>query len=165
MMKANEVIRIGRSRSRQASWVASKRGMPDWCFALANSTMRIAFLLASPTRTTKPIWVKMLMSMPASATPATEQRMHIGTTRITASGRDQLSYCPASTRNTSTTAPPKTNIVVCPAMSWRYITSVQSNPIERGSCSFARRSIVAITCPVLMPGTDEPLIEAAGYML
>ncbi len=47
------------------------------------------------------------------ATPATEQRMHIGTTRITASGSDQLSYCPASTRNTSTTAPPNTNTWCC----------------------------------------------------
>ena len=32
----------------------------------------------------------------------------MGTTRITASGSDQLSYCAASTRNTSTTASTKT---------------------------------------------------------
>ena len=30
--------------------------------------------------------------------------MHIGTTRMTASGSAQLSYCAASTRNTNTTA-------------------------------------------------------------
>ena len=52
----------------------------------------MAFLLAKPTSTTKPIWVKMLMSISAMAMPATEQRMHIGTTKITASGSDQLSY-------------------------------------------------------------------------
>jgi len=90
--------------------------MPDSRLALANSTIRIAFLLARPTRTTKPICVKMLTSNAASATPAIEQRMHMGTTKITARGSDQLSYCPASTRNTSTTAPVKTKPAVFPAM-------------------------------------------------
>ena len=62
-MNANDVIRIGRSRSWHASSVASKRGSPSSCCCLANSTIRIAFLLARPTSTTKPICVKMLMSM------------------------------------------------------------------------------------------------------
>ncbi len=43
-----------------------------------------------------------------------EQSKHIGTTRITARGSDQLSYCAASTRNTSTTARRKTSIAVFP---------------------------------------------------
>jgi len=76
-------------------------------------------LEAKPTSPTKPIWVKMLMSICASTMPATEHRMHMGTTRITASGRDQLSYWPASTRNTRITAPANTMPVVLPAMSWR----------------------------------------------
>ena len=33
-MNANEVIRIGRSRSRDASSVASNRGRPSWCSLL-----------------------------------------------------------------------------------------------------------------------------------
>ena len=103
-MKANEVIMIGRSRSRQASSVASRPATPASRCCLANSTIRMAFLLASPTSTTKPICVKMLMSIRARATPAIEHSRHIGTTRITASGSDQLSYWAASTRNTSTTA-------------------------------------------------------------
>src|SRR4051812_26254567 len=65
-MKANEVIRIGRRRCFEASTVASKRPRPWSCSCLANSTIRMAFLLARPTSTTSPIWVKMLLSMPAS---------------------------------------------------------------------------------------------------
>ena len=103
-MNANEVMRIGRSRSRHASSTASRSGTPASWRCLANSTIRMAFLLASPTSTTKPICVKMVMSMPATSTPATEQSRHIGTTRITANGSFQLSYCAANTRNTNTTA-------------------------------------------------------------
>ena len=61
-MNAIEVMMIGRSRSRQASSVASRIGLPVRRITLANSTIRIAFLLARPTSTTRPIWVKMLMS-------------------------------------------------------------------------------------------------------
>ena len=52
----------------------------------------------------------MLMSMRARFTPTIEQSKHIGTTRITARGSDQLSYCAASTRNTRITASVKANI-------------------------------------------------------
>ena len=53
----------------------------------------------------------------ASPTPTTEQSRHIGTTRMTASGNVQLSYCAASTRNTNTTANAKKYMAVLPA--WR----------------------------------------------
>ena len=76
-------------------------------------------MLASPTSTTKPIWVKMLMSILAIHTPAIALKRHIGTTRITASGSDQLSYCAASTRKTITTAKPKMIMAVLPACSSR----------------------------------------------
>ena len=62
MMNANEVIKIGRSRNRHASRVASWRDQPSRCFCLAYSTIRIAFLHARPTSTTKPICTKMLTS-------------------------------------------------------------------------------------------------------
>ena len=52
-------------------------------------------------------------------TPTTALSKHIGTTKITASGNDQLSYCAASTRNTITTARPKMIIAVLPASSSR----------------------------------------------
>ena len=44
---------------------------------------------------------------------------HIGTTRITANGSDQLSYWAANTRNTMTTAKPKITVAVLPASSSR----------------------------------------------
>ena len=64
-MKAKEVIRIGRSRVRAASTAASNRLMPSSSACLANSTIRIAFLAASPTSTTNPTCARMLTSMPA----------------------------------------------------------------------------------------------------
>ena len=73
---------------------------PRRCFCLAYSTIRIAFLHARPTSTTRPICTKMLTSRPVHSTPASEQSRHIGTTRITASGSDQLSYSAARARKT-----------------------------------------------------------------
>ena len=59
-INANEVIKIGRRRNRDASSVASTMDRPCRCSSLANSTIRIAFLHASPTRTTRPICTNML---------------------------------------------------------------------------------------------------------
>ncbi len=105
---------IGRSRRRQAAVVASSRAAPLSRCALAYSTIRIAFLHAKPTKTTKPTWVKTFTSSRATSTPAIEQSRHMGTTRITASGSDQLSYCAAKTRNTRTTARTNTQMAVLP---------------------------------------------------
>ena len=55
-MKANEVMRIGRRRMRAASTAASTMGSPRSRSCSANSTMRMAFLLARPTSITSPIW-------------------------------------------------------------------------------------------------------------
>ena len=71
----------------------------------------MAFLLARPTSTTRPICVKMLLSIFASQMPAMAASRHIGTIRMIASGSDQLSYCAASTRKTNTTASGKTSLV------------------------------------------------------
>jgi hypothetical protein len=54
-MNANEVIRIGRSRRRAPFSAASTRGLPDSSSSFANSTIRIAFLAASPISITRPI--------------------------------------------------------------------------------------------------------------
>ncbi len=55
-MKAKAVIRMGRKRSRADSIAASWTDLPPSCLALANSTIRIAFLAASPTSMMRPIW-------------------------------------------------------------------------------------------------------------
>ena len=52
---AREVIRMGRRRKRAAASVASIRPLPRCISRLANSTMRMAFLAASPTSITRPI--------------------------------------------------------------------------------------------------------------
>ena len=92
---------------------------------------------------------------------------HIGTTRITASGSDQLSYWAASTRNTITTAKPKMIIAVLPAISSRYAISVHSNAHRRRA---VRRSASSSMMSIASRELDArlaalPLIEAAGYML
>ena len=59
------VIRIGRNRVR-AAWIAASAAVaPSSSAWRANSTIRIAFFAASPTSTTKPIWARMSIDMPA----------------------------------------------------------------------------------------------------
>ena len=55
-MKATEVIRMGRSRMRAASMAASATLNPRSRSCSANSTIRIAFLLASAINITNPTW-------------------------------------------------------------------------------------------------------------
>ena len=93
-MNAKEVIRIGRKRKREASFVASYRGCPRPRSRRANSTIKIEFLHARPTSTTRPICTKMFTELSPEFryfAPNTEHRRHNGTTRMTASGSDQLS--------------------------------------------------------------------------
>ena len=91
MMKAIEVMMIGRSRSRLASIAACTGVRPANSSSRANSTIRIAFFAASPTRTMKPIWVKMLLSPLVSHTPASAAPMLSGTIMMIASGSARLS--------------------------------------------------------------------------
>ena len=109
-------------------------------------------MLARPTSTTKPIWVKILMSSPAMFTPMTALSRHIGTTRMIASGSDQLSYWAASTRKTMTTAKPKTIIAVLPAWSSRIgqLGPLRGHRLEQLAARPAPASI-AIASPELTP--------------
>ncbi len=98
MMKAMEVIRIGRRRNRLASTAACTTPRPESSSSRANSTIRIAFFADSPTRTIRPIWVKTLLSPPVSQTPVSAAMIPIGTIMMIESGRARLSYCAARTR-------------------------------------------------------------------
>ena len=91
-INAIEVIRIGRNLNRAASSTASKGFKPSSSLARANSTIKMAFFAASPTRTTKPIWVKMLLSLPVTQTPTIADNKAIGAISNTAKGIDQLLY-------------------------------------------------------------------------
>ena len=147
-INAAEVMMIGRSRSRQASMAASRGGAPWADFSLANSTIRIAFLLAKPTNTMKPICTKILMSIPASATPIVEHNKHIGTTRITASGKLKLSYWAAQYQETPKPRPRRKTMIARVAGAdlqqrefgplrvhplWQYILCNFINSIDNGS--------------------------------
>ncbi len=55
-MNASDVIRMGRSRSREASIAASMTESPLCRSCSANSTIRMAFLAASPISITSPTW-------------------------------------------------------------------------------------------------------------
>ena len=63
----------------------------------------MAFLLARPISTTKPICVRMLLSRPRSQTPVSANRMHSGTIAMIANGNDQLSYWNVNSKNTNRT--------------------------------------------------------------
>ena len=54
--KAREVIRIGRKRNLAAYMADCTKSSPLSTCTFANSTIKIAFLAASPTNITKPIW-------------------------------------------------------------------------------------------------------------
>ena len=97
MMKATDVISTGRSLTWQASRIARTWLSPSCSRCRANSTIRIAFLHASPASTRNATWVNTLLSPPVTQTPVIAQSSVIGTIRITLSGSVQLSYCAAST--------------------------------------------------------------------
>src|SRR5262245_40981213 len=129
--------------------------------------MRIAFLAARPMSTTRPIWVKMLFSIPASQIPRIAANKHIGTIRMIENGSDQLSYWAERTRKTKTTARGNASFVrmsfeanIC----W-YVNSVHSYPIVDGNWSLPNESMIAIAWPELTPGAVAPLISADGYRL
>ena len=110
-MNANDVITIGRSRSRHASSVASRRGSPASRRVLGELDDQDRVLARQADQHHEADLredVDVLLGDRARRRSTLSR--HIGTTRITASGSDQLSYCAASTRKTITTAKPKTII-------------------------------------------------------
>ena len=118
-MKAKAVIRIGRSRSRQASTAASTADRPRSCACRANSTIRMAFLAARPISTIRPICTRMLLSSPRKDTPSSAASTPSGTISTIANGSTQLSYCAASARNTNSTDSPKMKTAALPVLrSW-----------------------------------------------
>ena len=114
MMNAKDVIRIGRNRIRLDVTAACQVSMPLCSSSRANSTIRMAFLLASPASTNRLIWVKILLSPPVSQRPATADNTDNGTILITTNGSTRLSYCAASTRKTSNRHRGKIKMAVLP---------------------------------------------------
>jgi len=117
-IKANAVMRMGRRRSLAASIAASTAPMPDSRCDLANSTMRMAFLAARPMSVIMPIWAKTLFTKLPPMTcgrivrrvqrPAMAPKSAKGVPSRTLKGKDQLSYCAARMKKTTTSAKRKT---------------------------------------------------------
>ncbi len=101
-MKASEVIRIGRRRSRAASSAASTGPIfSPTCSSRANSTIRIAFFADRPMVVSRPTWKNTSLSRPRSVAASSAPITPSGTTSITENGIDQLSYSAARHRNTT----------------------------------------------------------------
>ena len=164
-MKANEVIMIGRNRSWQASRVAASLVEPASRWALANSTIKDRVLARQAHQHDEADLGEDVDVHPGEITPAIEQSRHIGTTRITARGSDQLSYCAARTRNTRITASVNANMAVLPVCSCKSASSVHCERIACGSSCWTSFSIDSIAWPELMPGAGLRLIVADGYRL
>ena len=105
-VKASEVMMIGRNRRCAAASADSSALRPCACRSFANSMIRIAFFADKPMMVIRPTWKYTSFSKPrpvtASSTPSTPS----GTTRITASGIDQLSYSAARASTTARMAKP-----------------------------------------------------------
>src|SRR5690554_2519435 len=91
MIKASEVIRIGRKRRRQAVSVASIKPLPSCCRLRANSMIRMAFFADRPMMAIRPTLKYTSFGMPASVAPSSEPNTPSGTTSMTEKGIDQLS--------------------------------------------------------------------------
>jgi len=160
-MKAKDVIRIGRRRLCAARTTASIGESPSSSACLANSTIRIAFLAASAMSTTRPIWVRILLSIPRRFTPIIAASSVIGTIRMIASGSIRLSNCAASTRNTNSTAAANTIIAALPAsFCWKAI-SVHSAEKPCGSLA-ASASMASSAWPDEWPAAVSPSTSTAG---
>ncbi len=148
MMNAIDVIRIGRSRSRHASSTASQVLAPACSRVRANSTIRIAFLHASPTSTIKPICVKTLLSPPVSHTPAIAREQahrHDQDHRRAAARSSRTAPRARGTRAARTAG--RSRRPCCRRSAAGYASSVHSNDMPFGSSCAASFSIAACAWP------------------
>ena len=84
-------MRIGRKRILAPARAASINGLPFSYSSRANSTIRMAFLAASPISMTRPIWAKTLFTICRVARAAKAPNTATGVPSKTLKGSDQLS--------------------------------------------------------------------------
>ena len=92
------VIRIGRKRAADASSAACWRPRPSSRFCLANSTIRMPFLVTSPISITSPIWLNTLSVLPNTHSAPSAPSSASGTVSRIVIGSRKLSNWAASTR-------------------------------------------------------------------
>src|ERR1019366_6055060 len=157
-MNANDVMRMGRSRSRAASTAASCSGMPCPCSSFANSTIRIAFFAASPTTAIMPTWKYTSLGWPRIQMPSSAPSTPNGTPSSTANGTDQLSYCAARTRNTINS--PSVNTSAASPLetrSWYDCPEYDTPTPDDANCDCTSESTSLSSSPELRPGFGAPV--------
>ena len=90
-MKASEVMRIGRSRKREASWVAAVRALALAVQLLGVFDDEDGILAGQRDEHDQADLHENVDVAAITRTPVTEQSRHSGTTRMTAAGSHQLS--------------------------------------------------------------------------
>ena len=123
--------------------------------------IRMAFFADRPMMVIRPIWKYTSAVRPRMYTPISTPSTPSGTTRITASGIDQLSYSAASARNTARMAKAYRMMAWLPASFSSRDWPVHSMPKPWGSLA-ASASISAIAWPVLKPGAAAPSMRIDG---
>ncbi len=101
---ANDVIRMGRNRIAAASVTAPVTVRPSARSWLANSTIRIAFLVTRPISMIRPMREKMLSDCPNTHSETTAPNTASGTESRMVNGSTKLSNCAASTRKMNASA-------------------------------------------------------------
>ena len=140
---------------------------PSSCCCLANSTIRMAFLLARPTSTIKPICVKMVMSCPASVHADHANRADTSARPGSPPAAASSSRTGPPAPGTRTPPPARTHRSPCSRPgSGGNVSSVQSDAIDRRQ--LARGDLFhQFDAPVRnwCPAPRRPVIAAAEYML
>ena len=127
--------------------------------------MRMAFLAASPSSVTRPIWKYTSLVIPRIHTAASAPNVPKGSAIITDRGSDHFSYCAARMRKAMSAPSPRASTDVPPErFSWNE-APLQSSENSGGSTSLAMRSTSAIAWPELTPGAPLPKTFTDGRLL
>ena len=156
MMKANEVMRIGRSLDGRLMAIHGAENRTDARRKLHDQD---GVLASKADEDDEADLGKDVLSEPLGHTPAMAESRHMGTIRITASGSAQLSYCAERIRNTNITQIGNTISAVLPAVfCWireigRFVAKavrqrVLENPLDRGGGLTGRDARGALTVDV-----------------
>ncbi|MNT51438.1 hypothetical protein D3C72_1884030 [compost metagenome] len=115
---------------------------------MANSTIRMAFLAASPIVVSRPTWKYTSLDRPRISVASNAPMIPSGTTSMTADGMVQLSYSAARHRNTTISEIAYSAGAWAPDRRSSNDRPVHSKPTPTGSLA-ASRSISSMAAPEL----------------
>jgi hypothetical protein len=148
---ARVVIRIGLKRATDASSTASILFIPFSLCWLANSTMRIPFLVTKPISMMIPIWEKIFSDCPKTDKLITAPASARGTVIMMIKGSTKLSNCAASTRKINTRAKRKAFCVLEELSAKSLEDPLRLVVNDSSSTFFEMRSISLMPSPSVLP--------------